>query len=120
MATQSHRTTTQGDDNPAIQARIEMAGKDFTVALDKALAERDRALDDFEKQEGHGMTGEMDFSQWWPSNAPAYAAAKDTVEAAAATYQAALGQVGGRVASILAKDFNRIVQALIGGNSIPG
>ncbi|EEU41886.1 uncharacterized protein NECHADRAFT_72470 [Fusarium vanettenii 77-13-4] len=109
-----------GDDNPAMQARIEMAGKDFTTALDKALAERDRALDDFEQQEGYGMTGEMDFSQWWPSNAPAYAAAKQTVEAAAAAYQAALGQIGGPVASILAKDFNRIVQALIGGNSVPG
>lgn len=97
-----------------------MAGKDFTAALDKALTERDRALDDFEQQEGYGMTGEMDFSQWWPSNAPAYAAAKQMVEAAAAAYQAALGQIGGPVASMLAKDFNQIVQALVGGNSVPG
>ncbi|KAM0417148.1 hypothetical protein ACHAPT_012856 [Fusarium lateritium] len=109
-----------GDDNPALQARIDMTGKDFTSALDKALSERDSALDAFEKEEGFGMTGEQDFSQWWPTKAPAYAAAKQMVETAAAAYQTALADAGGPAASLLSKDFNQIVQALIGGHSVPG
>lgn len=97
-----------------------MTGRTLTGALDQALRERERALDKFEKEEGHGLTGEQDFSQWWPSNAPAYSAAKSKVEAVAADYKVLLLSAGGPAASQLARDFNRIIQALIGGESIDG
>ncbi|KAF5017068.1 hypothetical protein F66182_11058 [Fusarium sp. NRRL 66182] len=76
-----------GDDE---QPQIAMTGRSFTGALDQALRERDHALEMFEKEEGHGLTGEQDFAEWWPSHAPAYSAAKQKVEAVAADYQASL------------------------------
>ncbi|KAK6723471.1 hypothetical protein SNK03_002280 [Fusarium graminearum] len=97
-----------------------MTGRTLTGALDQALRERERALDKFEKEEDHGLTGEQDFSQWWPSHAPAYSAAKSKVEAVAADYKALLLNTGGPAASQLARDFNRIIQALIGGQFIDG
>ncbi|CZS77468.1 unnamed protein product [Fusarium graminearum] len=106
-----------GDGN---QTRITMTGRTLTGALDQALRERERALDKFEKEEDHGLTGEQDFSQWWPSHAPAYSAAKSKVEAVAADYKALLLNTGGPAASQLARDFNRIIQALIGGQFIDG
>ncbi|RGP65863.1 hypothetical protein FSPOR_7124 [Fusarium sporotrichioides] len=106
-----------GDGN---QTRITMTGRNLTSALDQALRERERALDKFEKEEGYGLTGEEDFSQWWPSHAPAYSAAKSKVEAVAADYKALLLSAGGPAASQLARDFNRIIQALIGGKAVDG
>ena len=111
----SNKSQGEGD-----QARVTMIGRTLASALDQALRERDRALETFEKEEGYGLTGEQDFSQWWPSHAPAYSAAKQKVEAAAADYQAVLLNTGGPTASSLARDFNRIVKALIGGQSVPG
>ncbi|KAI6776238.1 hypothetical protein HG530_000183 [Fusarium avenaceum] len=102
------------------QVRVTMIGRNLVTTLDQALRERDRALDKFEKEEGYGLTGEQDFSQWWPTHAPAYSAAKQKVEAVAADYQASLLSVGGPAASQLARDFNRIVKALIGGQSVDG
>ncbi|KAM0558230.1 hypothetical protein ACHAPJ_004916 [Fusarium lateritium] len=106
-----------GDDN---SGRVQMVGRTFSSALEQKMRERDRALDQFEKEEAQGLTGEQDFHQWWPQNAPAYAAAKQKVEAIAADYQAALLNAGGPAASQLARDFSRIVQALIGRQSVPG
>jgi hypothetical protein len=97
-----------------------MTGRNLTSALDQALRERERALEKFEKEEGYGLTGEQDFSQWWPSHAPAYSTAKQKVEAVAADYKAILLSAGGPAASQLARDFNRIIQALIGGQSVDG
>lgn len=97
-----------------------MTGQNLTRALDQALRERERALEAFEKEEGYGLTGEEDFSQWWPTHAPAYSAAKQKVEAVAADYKAILLNTGGPAASQLARDSNRIIQALIGGRSVPG
>ncbi|KAF5985856.1 hypothetical protein FCOIX_1843 [Fusarium coicis] len=102
------------------QVRVAMMGRTLASALEQALRERDRALETFEKEEGYGLTGEQDFSQWWPSHAPAYSAAKQKVEAAAKDYQATLLNIGGPTASSLARDFNRIVKALIGGQSVEG
>ncbi|RGP60420.1 hypothetical protein FLONG3_10886 [Fusarium longipes] len=102
------------------QTRITMTGRTLTGALDQALRERERALEKFEKEEGYGLTGEQDFSQWWPSHAPAYSAAKQKVEAVAADYKATLLAAGGPAASQLARDFNRTIQALIGGQFVDG
>ncbi|KAF5673430.1 hypothetical protein FHETE_3344 [Fusarium heterosporum] len=101
-------------------SRISQDCRNLIAALDQTFRERDRALEKFEKEEGYGLTGEQDFSQWWPSNAPAYASSKQKVEAVAADYQASLLSVGGPAATQLARDFNRIVKALIGEQSIPG
>ncbi|CAG7566600.1 unnamed protein product [Fusarium equiseti] len=102
------------------QTRITMAGRNLTSALDQALRERERALEKFEKEEGYGLTGDEDFSQWWPSYAPAFSAAKQKVDAVAADYRAMLLNAGGPAATSLARDVNRIIQALIGGQSIDG
>ena len=97
-----------------------MTGRNLTSALDQALRERERALEKFEKEEGYGLTGDEDFSQWWPSHAPAFSAAKQKVDAVAADYRAMLLNAGGPAASSLARDVNRLIQALIGGQSIDG
>ncbi|KAF4451849.1 hypothetical protein F53441_5168 [Fusarium austroafricanum] len=102
------------------QVRVSMLGRTLNSALDQALRERERALEKFEKEEGYGLTGEQDFSQWWPSHAPAYSAAKQKVDAAAADYQSILLNTGGPAATQLARDFKRIVSALIGGESVDG
>ncbi|KAF4991730.1 hypothetical protein FGRMN_7641 [Fusarium graminum] len=102
------------------QVHTTLIGRNLVAALDQTFRERDRALEKFEKEEGYGLTNEQDFSQWWPSHAPAYASSKQKVEAVAADYQASLLSVGGPAASQLARDCNRIVKALIGEQSIPG
>ncbi|KAF4344283.1 hypothetical protein FBEOM_1677 [Fusarium beomiforme] len=102
------------------QAHVTMVGRTLTSALDQALRERDRALENFEKEEGYGHTGEQDFSQWWPSHAPAYSAAKQKVEAATKDYQGILLKAGGPTANLLARDVTRIVKALVGGQSVEG
>ncbi|KAF4472032.1 hypothetical protein FALBO_1046 [Fusarium albosuccineum] len=109
-----------GGDDPALQARIDMVGKDFCAALDQALDERNKALDMFEKEEGSGKTGEQDFAQWWPTNAPGYANAKKRVDATSSSYQAILTEIGGPAAKLLSKDFNRVTNALVGGLYVEG
>ena len=84
----------------------------MNAAQKRQTIERKNALADFNDAKDAGEIGNQTFAAWVPANAPAYMAAKEMYNAAAAANSNAVKVAYGPLAAVWQKDINKISSAM--------
>ncbi|KAF9871047.1 hypothetical protein CkaCkLH20_11464 [Colletotrichum karsti] len=99
---------------------IKQRFQDFEAALGALDRSREKAFKTFRKHSETRMTGDLTFSQWHQTNAPAFCNAISNVEAASAALLSAGSVLIGPAAQRWNQDLRKIIDALTSDQSVPG
>jgi len=109
-----------GNPGDAQLLQVKLTAEDLSAAQIKQSAELKLAIANYAEMKSAGIVGTQEFSQWYPTNALAFLAAKNQFDAAAAANQIALQVAYGAQAGKFTRDRNAILNATTSIEYVPG